>query len=329
MLAANTLYDKLWNSHVVLEENGHPAVLYVDLQWLHDGTFRRAFELLEERGLSVARPAQNIAVTDHCLPTVRPLNPLPPVVSGLVAACKRHGIRVFGPQDSEQGIVHIIGPEQGLTLPGMTVICADSHTTTHGALGALSLVVGTTQTLHALSTQCVLQRRAKTMRINLEGSAQRGVTAKDVVLALIRRHGIAVASGFAIEYSGTSVRAMSIAQRMTLCNMGAELGARTALIAPDEKTFEYLEGRRFSPQAYAAAVERWRHLRSDEGARFDAEIAMDVRDVAPMVTWGTTPEMAISVDEPIPSPRSSQESEALRYMGFKPGLTPKIGRAHV
>ncbi|MFM8534910.1 MAG: aconitase family protein, partial [Acidimicrobiia bacterium] len=202
MLTARTLYDKLWDSHLVTQAPGHPAVLYVDLQLLHDGTFRRAFEILAERGLRVANPARHVGVTDHCLPTRGPLDQLPPIVSGLVAECQRHSIRVIGPQDDSQGIVHIIGPQEGLTQPGMVIVCADSHTTTHGALGALGLVVGTTQIVHALATNSILQRRAQNMRINVTGRMNHGTTAKDLLLAIIRSLGTAAASGFALEYTG-------------------------------------------------------------------------------------------------------------------------------
>jgi 3-isopropylmalate/(R)-2-methylmalate dehydratase large subunit len=328
MLPRGTLYDKLWQAHAVAQPPGHPATLYVDLHLVHDGTYRRAFELLEEKGLRVARPARTIGTTDHCLPSIEPSRPLPAVVTGLVAACRRHGIDVYGPQHEHQGIVHVIGPELGLTQPGMTIACADSHTTTHGALGALPIVVGTTQVLHALATQCVLQRRARSMSVVVDGALQRGVTAKDLILALISREGIAAATGCAVEFSGAAVRRMGIEERMTVCNMAAELGARTALIAPDEATIGYLHGRPCAPQgpAWDAAVQRWRALKSDEDAQFDARLTIDAGAVEPMVTWGTTPAMAMPVGGRIPDPaaigdasqRASFE-QALRYMDLAPG----------
>jgi 3-isopropylmalate/(R)-2-methylmalate dehydratase large subunit len=328
MLTPSTLYDKLWSAHRVGQRHGHPALVYVDLHLLHDGTYRRAFELLEQRGLSVRRPDLTFAVTDHCLPVADRSRSLPEVVTGLVSACRKHGIAVYGPDHEHQGIVHVIGPELGLTQPGKTVVCADSHTTTHGALGALAFAVGTTQVLHALATQCVLQHRGRTMSIGVEGALQPGVTAKDLILAIIRREGIAAASGFAVEFSGGAVRRMSIDERMTLCNMGAELGALAALVAPDDKTLDYLHGRPFAPKEadWDQATERWRNLRTDDGARFGAELNFDATKVEPMVTWGTTPAMGIPVTGTVPDPgaiadpgqRRSLE-EGLRYMGLVPG----------
>lgn len=328
MLPRGSLYDKLWDAHGVAQPPGHPATIYVDLHLVHDGTYRRAFELLEDKGLRVARPGRTFGTTDHCLPSADLSRALPAVVTGLVAACRRHGIAVYGPEHEHQGIVHVIGPELGLTQPGMTVACADSHTTTHGALGALAIVVGTTQVLHALATQCVLQRRARTMVVVVDGALQRGVTAKDLILCLISREGIAAANGCAVEFSGAAVRRMGIEERMTLCNMAAELGARTALIAPDDATIGYLHGRPFSPQgaAWEVAVKHWRTLRSEDEAHFDARLSIDAGTVEPMVTWGTTPAMGMPVGGRIPDPaaigdpahRASFE-QALRYMDLAPG----------
>lgn len=328
MVAATTLYDKLWNAHVVAQEPGHPAVVYVDLHLMHDGTYRRAFEALDERGLAVARPDACVAMTDHCVPTLR-TGPMPLIVTGLAAACAKHRILCFGPDDPRQGIVHVVGPELGLTRPGRTVICADSHTTTHGALGALAFVVGTTQLLHALATQCVLQRRVRTMSVVIDGVPGRGVTAKDIVLELIRREGVAAGAGYAVEYSGRAVRAMSIDERLTLCNMSAELGARHALVAPDDTTFGYLHGRAFSPKdaAWDAAVARWRTLKSDDDAVFDHRVRLDAGGIEPMVTFGTTPAMAVPVTGRVPDPASLADPAqreavraALAYTGFTPGL---------
>lgn len=330
MLTRGSLYDKLWDAHRVAQQPGHPALMYVDLHLVHDGTYRRAFEVLDERGLRVRRPDLTIGTTDHCLPTAARGRPLPAVVTGLVAACERHGIAVFGPEHPQQGIVHVIGAELGLTQPGKTVVCADSHTTTHGALGALPFVVGTTQVLHALATQCILQRRARTMRIDVRGGLQRGVTTKDLVLAIIARYGIAAAAGHAVEFAGEAVRRMSIEARMTLCNMAAELGARAALIAPDDRTAEYLSGRPFAPQGrdWDAAIARWRTLQSDDDAAFDAQLGFDAGTVEPMVTWGTTPAMAIPVSARVPDPAALPEpaqraafEQALRYMGLAPGAS--------
>lgn len=331
-----TLYDKLWTAHVVSQAPGHPGVVYVDLHLVHDGTFRRAFEMLDERGLTVAHPERAIATTDHCLPTRSSFTgaataaggiPLQ-MVTGLVAACTKHGIRVFGPDHDDQGIVHVIGPELGLVHPGMTVICADSHTTTLGALGALAFAVGTTQVLHALATQCVLQQRARTLRIEIDGALRPGVSAKDLILALLARHGIDAAAGCAVEFAGSTVRAMGIDERLTLCNMAAELGARAALVAPDDTTFAYLAGRRFAPKdaAWDEAVRRWRSLRSDDGARFDVSLEFDASTVEPMVTFGTTPAMGIAVSGTIPQPHLDADAGrrkalgiALEYMALEPG----------
>ena len=302
--------------------------MYVDLQFLHDGTYRRAFEELERRGLRVAHPERNVAMTDHsCRP--RASEVAARRRHGLVASCATHGIPVFGPDHEHQGIVHVVGPELGLTQPGMTVICADSHTPTHGALGALAFVVGTTQVLHALATQCVLQRRARTMSIAIDGLLGGGVTAKDLILDVIRREGIACGAGYAVEFSGSAVRTMSVDERMTLCNMSAELGAITALVAPDDTTIQYLSGRPFAPRgaAWDAAVARWRALKTDDGARFDVRLAFDAGAVEPMVTYGTTPALGIPVTGHVPDPatladRAQRESleQALRYMGIVPGL---------
>jgi 3-isopropylmalate/(R)-2-methylmalate dehydratase large subunit len=328
MLPRTTLYDKLWDAHRVAQEPGHPAVVYVDLHLLHDGTSRRAFELLAARQLAVRRRDLTLAVTDHCLPSTAAQRPLPDVVTGLMAACATHGIAAYGPEDERQGIVHVIGPELGLTQPGKTVACADSHTTTHGALGALPFVIGTTQVLHALATQCILRRGARTMRIAIEGVPRRGVTAKDLMLALIRREGIRAADGHAVEFAGGTVRKLGIDDRMTLCNMSAELGASTALVAPDDATLDYLHGRPFAPKdgAWDAAVKRWREMRSEDDAHFDAQLVLDARAVEPMVTWGTTPAMGVPVTGAVPDPADATDpaerasiEDALRYMDLAPG----------
>ena len=328
-----TLYEKIWASHVVDQVAGHPAVLYVDLHLLHDGTYRRAFELLAERGLGVARTDRTFAVTDHCVPSGmmgsrNGAAPMPAVVQGLIKVCNENGIKVIGPDDPEQGIVHIIGPELGLTQPGKTIICGDSHTSTHGALGALAFAVGTTEIAHGLATQCVLQHRARTMRIRIDGTLQPGVTAKDVILSLLAREGIAVGTGYAIEYHGETVSRMSIDSRMTLCNMTAELGSRIGLISPDSVTLDYLQGRAYVPagEQWDIAARRWCDLATEDGAQFDRQMSVDAGAVAPMVTYGTTPAMGIPVTGTIPDPDSIAEpaarracAEALHYMDLRPG----------
>lgn len=320
------------------QEPGHPAVLYVDLHLVHDGTSRRAFQLLRERGLTVARPDLAIGTADHCVPSgmlkANGADALPAVVPDLIKACQASGIRVFGPDDPQQGIVHVIGPELGLTQPGKTVICGDSHTSTNGALGALAFAVGTTEVAHALATQCVLQKRSKTMNIVIEGSLNPHVTAKDVILALLAREGISLGSGYAIEYSGRAVRDMSVEARMTLCNMTAELGARIGLVGPDDKTLAYLEGRAFAPKGadWDAACARWLAMATPPDAEFDVTLSLDAGDIQPMVTYGTTPAMGIPVSGRIPDPDAIADTDArracadaLRYMDLTPG-DPIAGR---
>jgi 3-isopropylmalate/(R)-2-methylmalate dehydratase large subunit len=327
-----TLYERVWASHIIAERPGHPTVLYVDLHLVHDGTYRRAFEILGERALRVARPDLTFAVTDHCVPSGTSrhngASGMPAVVPGLIKACTESGIRVFGPDDARQGIVHVIGPELGLTQPGKTLICADSHTSTHGALGAVAFAVGTTEIAHALATQCILQRRSRTMKIDIHGALQSGVTAKDVVLAILAREGIAAASGFAVEFAGDAVRRMSIEGRMTLCNMTAELGARIGLVSPDQSTLQYLHGRPFAPQgaAWEEASRGWLALASDDEASFDKVLGLDAETIEPMVTYGTTPAMGIPVSARIPDPGAIADPQARRacidalsYMDLRPG----------
>lgn len=328
-----TLYEKVWASHVVAQEPGHPALIYVDLHLVHDGTYRRAFELLKERGLLVARPELTFGATDHCVPSNIDRAKangaaMPAVIPGLIKACNEAGIRVFGPDDPDQGIVHVIGPELGLTQPGKTLICADSHTSTHGALGAVAFAIGTTEVAHALATQCILQRRSSTMKITINGALQPGVSAKDVILAFLAREGIAVGSGSAVEYAGDTVRRMSIEARMTLCNMTAELGARIGLVSPDETTLQYLYGRPFVPKGaeWESASEAWLALSSAPDATFEQEYSLDANSIEPMVTYGTTPAMGIPVSARIPDPGTIADAgarraciDALKYMGLRPG----------
>jgi 3-isopropylmalate/(R)-2-methylmalate dehydratase large subunit len=329
---ARTLYGKLWDAHVVSAAEGHPTVLYVDLHLLHDGTFRKSFEILKERNLPVARPGKTVGVTDHCVPSARPrqtpVTDMPAVVSGLLSQCEQAGIEVFGPDHDHQGIVHVIGPELGLTQPGRVIVCGDSHTPTHGAFGALSFAIGTTQIAHVLATQCVLQQRSKTMRVTVRNRLGKGVTSKDLILALIAREGVAAGKGYAVEYAGEAIAAMSMEERMTLCNMTAEMGARIALIAPDATTLAYLRGRPYAPSgsAWDEASVRWLALASDPDAEFDREIAIDAAAVSPMVTYGTTPGMGVPIDGMVPSPAVMSAAdgkilaEALAYMGLEPGV---------
>jgi len=327
-----TLYDKLWDDHVVTWRPGHPAVLYIDLHLIHEGTYLQAFETIDARGIPVRRPDRTVAVTDHFVPTGTaqrrgPLTLMPYVVDGLLTSAREHGITVFGPNDAEQGIVHVIGPEQGLTQPGLTIVCGDSHTSTHGAFGALAFGIGTTMVGHVLATQTLLQAKQGNLRITIDGALAHGVTAKDVALHLLSRWGVELGRGHVIEFAGTTVASMSMAERMSLCNMSIEMGSRASLVAPDETTIAYVRGRRHAPAgaAWDAAVERWRELGSDPGAVFDKELHVDAADVEPMVTYGTTPAMGVAVSGRVPGKRPGHVADehsfdqALDYMAMRRG----------
>jgi 3-isopropylmalate/(R)-2-methylmalate dehydratase large subunit len=325
----STLFDKIWERHLVLPETeATPAVLYVDLHLVHEVTSPQAFEALASRGLRVRRPDRTLATIDHSIPTSRESwrTGLADMdlqaryqVRQLDTNCGRAGIRLLGVNSSRRGIVHVIGPEQGATRPGMTIVCGDSHTTTHGAFGALAFGIGTTEVAHVLATQCLLQRRPRTLSVELNGRLPEGVTAKDVVLALIGRIGIGGATGHVIEFRGEAVRAMSMDGRMTLCNMAIEAGARAGMVAPDDVTFEYLAGRPLCPRDadWDRAIAEWRTLATDPGAKFDAGIAMDVSDLEPQVTWGTDPGMVAGVGGHVPATGAS--ARALDYMGLQAG----------
>jgi 3-isopropylmalate/(R)-2-methylmalate dehydratase large subunit len=331
----NTLYERIWRQHEVATtaEDGSPSVLYIDLHLVHEATSEAAFATLRARSLGVRQPGLTLAVADHSVPTdpllrSGPVAAMDPLVPTLLTACSEFGVPVFGPNHESQGIVHVIGPELGLTLPGMTIVCADSHTTTHGALGTLAFGIGTTQAMHVLATQTLLQRPGKTMRITVEGVPGPATSSKDVALLVLATHGIAFATGYAIEWAGSTVRAMSIEQRMTLCNMSIEMGARSGLVSPDDVTFDYLNGRRFAPTGldWNLAVDRWRALASGSDAEFEHELHIDVGGLAPMVTYGTTPGMSMRVDGLIPGPEAfprgasaGSVERALAYMGLQAG----------
>jgi len=332
-MSAQTLYDKLWTSHVVREEEDGTALLYIDRHLVHEVTSPQAFDGLRAAGRPLWRLACNLAVADHNVPTTsREEGIADPVsrlqVDTLDANCREFGLTEFDMLDPRQGIVHVIGPEQGATLPGMTVVCGDSHTSTHGALGALAFGIGTSDVEHVMATQCVLFRKAKNMRITIDGVLPAGVTGKDLVLAIIGRIGTAGGTGCAIEFAGEAVRAMSMEQRMTMCNMAIEAGARCGLVAVDDVTIEYVKGRPFAPsgELWGMAVENWRGLVSDPGAVFDHEIAVDAASLKPQVTWGTSPEMVVGVDGTVPDPDSVDDParrdgyrRALAYMDLAPG----------
>ncbi|MFO7679558.1 MAG: 3-isopropylmalate dehydratase large subunit [Chloroflexota bacterium] len=328
-----TIIDKIWENHIVVDEPGSPAVLYIDLHLVHEVTSPQAFTGLRERGLTVRRPAQTIATMDHSIPTT----PLDIPIYDQIAAkqiatleknCADFGIKLFGMHSQNRGIVHVIGPELGLTQPGMTIVCGDSHTATHGAFGALAFGIGTSEVEHVLATQCLLQTKPKTYAVNVEGELKPGVTAKDIILALIAKIGVGGGTGHVFEFRGSAIRALEVEQRMTICNMSIEGGARAGLVAPDEKTFAYLKGRERAPQgaAWDEAVAFWRTLASDEGAVYDKEVFIDANKLEPMITYGTNPGLGIHITDPIPDPMSiSDVSErqtvmkALDYMGLQPG----------
>jgi 3-isopropylmalate/(R)-2-methylmalate dehydratase large subunit len=330
---AETLYDKIWNAHLVHEEAGKPALLFIDLHLIHEVTTPQAFDGLRMAGRKVRRPDLTFGTLDHAIPT-RGRN-LPfrdktaaKQVETLRANCKEFGIRLYDLDRIEQGIIHVFGPEQGLTRPGTTIVCGDSHTSTHGAFGALAFGIGTSEVEHVLATQCLQQSKSKNMLINVEGELPRGVTAKDVILAIINRIGTDGATGYVIEYAGSAIRSLSMEGRMTVCNMSIEAGARAGLIAPDEKTFEYLKNRTFSPKGddWNEAVGYWKTLSTDEGAVFDRVIEIDATEIEPFVTWGTSPGMSVTVSGAVPSlSDAADEAErksfenALRYMGLAEG----------
>ncbi|HEU4708199.1 MAG TPA: 3-isopropylmalate dehydratase large subunit [Methylophilaceae bacterium] len=328
---AKTLYDKLFDSHIVREENG-TALLYIDRHLVHEVTSPQAFEGLKLAARKVWRTGSVLAVPDHNVPTTDRTKGIADPVSRLQVEtldnnCAEFGITEFGMNDARQGIVHVIGPEQGATLPGMTVVCGDSHTSTHGAFGALAHGIGTSEVEHVLATQCLVQKKSKAMLIKVEGQLGRGVTAKDVALAIIGKIGTAGGTGYAIEFAGSAIRGLSMEGRMTLCNMAIEAGARAGMVAVDDTTIDYIKGRPYAPKAeqWDAAVQYWRTLKSDDDAKFDAVVELDAADIQPQVTWGTSPEMVTSVGGQVPDPENETDNtrrgsieRALEYMGLKP-----------
>ena len=345
-----TLFDKIWDAHIVVanhhandsfqmndakgrdelreQEPDSPAVLYVDLHLIHEVTSPQAFQGLRERGLKVRRPDKTFATLDHSIPT----DGVFPIADAIAAKqiaqmetnCREFGVALFGFGDARRGIVHVIGPELGLTQPGTTIVCGDSHTATHGAFGALAFGVGTSEVEHVLATQCLLQYKPKTMQIRIDGVLPRGVTSKDIILALIAKIGIGGGTGHVIEYAGSAVRALSMEARMTMCNMTIEAGARAGMVAPDDATFEYLAGREYAPKgaAWDAAVARWKMLPSDDGATFDQTVSLDANALEPMITFGTNPGMGVPISGRVPE--SVGFEKALAYMDLKPGQ-PLLG----
>ncbi|MFM8681386.1 MAG: 3-isopropylmalate dehydratase large subunit [Alphaproteobacteria bacterium] len=319
--APRTLFDKIWDAHVVLSR-GEQCLLYIDRHMVHDGSFH-AFNMLHSRGLKVRRPSQTFGVPDHYVPTTgrsaadAATPEIRRMIETLESNLEANGITRYGLDDERQGIVHVVGPEQGITLPGLTLVCGDSHTSSHGALGAFAFGIGQSENLHVLATQTLWQTRPRTMRVRVDGRLGAGATPKDVALAIIARIGAGGAVGHVIEYAGEAFRAMSVEGRLTVCNMSIEAGARSGLVAPDDTTFAFIAGRPLAPkgEAWDRALAAWRALPSDEGARFDAEVALDAAAIAPMVTWGTSPEDALPIDGVVPDAKP----QALAYMGLVPG----------
>ncbi len=331
MTQPQTIIDKLWAAHEILRRDDGESLLWVDRHYVHEGSFH-AFAKLEERSAKVAEPGLTFGVADHYVPTRGSrhniANPeIARMVRQVEANTAKHGIRLFGIDDPRQGIVHVVGPEQGLTLPGLLIVCGDSHTSTHGALGAYAFGIGASEVAHVLMTQTIWQKKPKRMRVTVDGALGSGISAKDIVLTIIGRIGADGATGCAVEFAGSAIRALSIEGRLTLCNMSIEAGARCGLVAPDASTFAYLKGRPYTPlgPAFEQAVEAWSQLASDEGAPFDREVSLNGADVAPTVTWGTSPQDALPIDANVPDParepneeRAKYLQDALDYMGLAP-----------
>lgn len=331
-MAGKTLFDKVWDSHVVDKIKDGPSVLYIDRHLIHEVTSPQAFAGLENRGLKVFRPGNTFATPDHNVPTIDQHLSIKDELSRfqvnkLTENCEKHGITLYGLNHPYQGIVHVIGPELGVTQPGMTMVCGDSHTSTHGAFGSVAFGIGTSEVEMVLATQCILQPKPKKMRINVEGKLSKGVTAKDIILYIISKITTSGGTGYFIEYAGSAIRSLSMEGRMTICNMSIESGARGGLIAPDETTFEYIKGREFAPKGeeFDKAVEKWKQLPSDEDAVFDKEYNFDASDIEPMITYGTNPGMGIKITENIPELTDIEESsrktfsKSLEYMGNTAG----------
>jgi 3-isopropylmalate/(R)-2-methylmalate dehydratase large subunit len=331
---AQTLFEKVWNKHIVKTIDGGPSVMYIDKHFIHEVTSPQAFNGLNKRGIKVFRPLQTVATADHNVPTLNQHLPIKEELSrkqveALMKNCAEHGVELYGLGHTYQGIVHVIGPELGITQPGMTIVCGDSHTSTHGAFGSIAFGIGTSEVEMVLSTQCLLQSKPKLMRINVDGELNKGVVSKDIVLYILSKISASGATGFAVEFAGSAIRSLSMEARMTICNMSIEMGGRCGLIAPDETTFNYIRGRKFAPQNFDAAVEEWKQLFSDADALFDKEYHFDAADIEPMITYGTNPGMGIGITETIPTTATINEtdksglSKSLAYMGFQQGAPIK------
>jgi len=330
---AKTLFEKVWNDHVVVSEPDAPSVLYIDLHLVHEVTSPQAFQGLREKGLKVRRSSQTVGTMDHSIPTSDPSIPISDKLAAaqiakMVENCKDFNVPLHDMHSATRGIVHVIGPELGLTQPGMTIVCGDSHTATHGAFGALAFGIGTSEVEHVLATQTLLQNKPKTMNVKIDGVLKPGVTSKDIILALIAKIGVGGGTGHVIEYSGSAIRALDMEARMTVCNMSIEGGARAGLIAPDDTTFEYISGRKFAPkgQDWETALAKWKKLPTDPGAGYDSVVELDANSLTPMITFGTTPGMGMPVNGRIVDPASITDlnqrkalDKALHYMGLEPG----------
>lgn len=328
----NTLFEKIWEKHVVKTIDGGPSVFYIDTHFIHEVTSPQAFNGLNKRGIKVFRPKQTVATADHNVPTLDQHLPIKEELSrkqveALIKNCAEHGVELYGLGHPFQGIVHVIGPELGITQPGMTIVCGDSHTSTHGAFGAIAFGIGTSEVEMVLSTQCLLQSKPKLMRINVDGVLNKGVVSKDIVLYILSKISASGATGYAVEFAGSAIRSLSMEARMTICNMSIEMGGRCGLIAPDETTFSYINGRKFAPQGevWEQKLNEWKALYSDDDAVFDKEYHFDAADIQPMITYGTNPGMGIPVTGTIPTTETINEndksglSKSLAYMGLEQG----------
>ena len=331
-----TLFDKIWDKHVIKQIEDGPSVLYIDKHFIHEVTSPQAFNGLKKRGLRVFRPQQVVATADHNVPTINQHLPIKDELSRIQVEklrenCAEHHIELYGLGHPFQGIVHVIGPELGFTQPGMTIVCGDSHTSTHGAFGSIAFGIGTSEVEMVLATQCLLQSKPKLMRINIDGTLNKGVVSKDIILYIISKISASGATGYFVEYAGEAIRALSMEARMTICNMSIEMGARGGMIAPDQKTFDYVQGKLFAPghEQWEQQLAEWKQLYSDADAVFDEEIHIDAADIEPMITYGTNPGMGVSVAGNIPSTASMDEKEknnflrSLQYMGLQPGTMMK------
>ncbi len=331
----NTIFDKIWDKHVVKKIEDGPSVLYIDKHFIHEVTSPQAFSGIEKRGAKLFRPKQIVATADHNVPTLHQELPIADALSRfqvdtLIDNCKKNGIELYGLGHKYQGIVHVIGPELGITQPGMTIVCGDSHTSTHGAFGSVAFGIGTSEVEMVFASQCIMQTKPKAMRINIEGELHKGVVSKDIILYIIAKISASGATGYFVEYAGSAIRALSMEARMTICNMSIEMGARGGMIAPDQTTFNYMEGRLFAPKGaeWEAKLAQWKELYTDADAKFDMEININAQDIEPMITYGTNPGMGLSVTGKVPTlesitdPTEKQNFEkAMKYMGLTPGQT--------